>query len=205
MNRLVLVLVLFLLPGCVKKKPDYFPLTNGARRSMRIYSRRIVGSDTSETTRVRLVSVVQGKKQLPGIGLVWVIEVPRDSGRPSHVYFRKKKDEIVQIVFSKGRKPVKLHYLSLPLSQGDHWYDTESERELFEVVAKETVKLRAGTFPDCYKISVVSTTSNQATLEWFAPDVGPVKWKSRAVWFKDGVRHELVRSAVLVRYQVPAE
>jgi hypothetical protein len=96
-------------------------------------------------------------------------------------------------------------YLSLPLERGKSWQDSKDGRELFEVVARETVEVKAGKFPDCYKVAIISTGVDWAMHEWFAPGVGSVKWESRAVWTRDSVQHEQVRQAELVRYEVPSE
>ncbi len=197
---------LVVLSGCgQKKEPDYFPLVPGARKFMKVYSRKVVNSDTSETTQVRLSAVVRGEKELSGIGKVWVVESPRDSGPSTYAYFRKQPDAVIQVVPMKGRDPLEVRYLSLPLSVGKSWYDTEEQREQFEVVAKETIELGGHFFPDCYKVAVISSKFDWAMHHWFAPDVGPVKWESRAVWTKDGVEHELVRIAELVQYQLPGD
>jgi hypothetical protein len=73
-----------------------------------------------------------------------------------------------------------------------------------EVVARETVAVQAGTFPDCYQVRVTSTRADWSMSQWLAPDVGPVKWENRASWTgKDGVKRELLRQAELVSYLVP--
>jgi len=204
--RCVLAFALLFAAGCApEEEPDYFPLTEGARRFMRVSSRKVVDSDTTEQTEVRMTAYVHGEKEVPELGKVWVVESPRDSGPPTYSYFRREPEAVIQVVPIAGREPLEVRYLSLPLSKGRNWYDTEEQREWFEVVTRETVKVEAGTFPDCYKVAIVSTGVDWAMHQWYAPDVGQVKWESRAAWTKDGVKHELVRKAELVRYEVPAE
>ncbi len=206
MRRITLFVLtaLLLVVGCTGGGgPDYFPLVSGSRSFMKVYTRKVVGSDTTEQIQVRLVSIVLGEKDIPGLDRVHVIEAPRDSGPSTYTYFRRDRDGIVQVIPLRGREPTELRYLKTPLSKGRGWYDTDDKREAFEVVAKETVTVEAGVFPDCYKIAIISTKVDWAMHQWFAPDVGPVKWENRAAWTKDGVNHELVRTAELVLYELP--
>lgn len=200
----VLLTVLAVTPGCRKSaQPDYFPLVPGAQKLMRISTRHVAAAETSETTEVRLVSVVLGQKRLPEVGNVWVVETPRDSGPSNFSYFRKTPDAVVQLVPRRGKTPLTLLYLSLPLEKGKHWYDTEAQHERLEVVARETLRVEAGEFPDCYKVAVIRVDTDVAMHQWFAPGIGPVKWESRSVWEQDGVRHEQYRVAELVGYREP--
>lgn len=108
-----------------------------------------------------------------------------------------------------------LRYLELPLLVGNSWSDTldavevvSGERVERRVVsygkaeAIETVKVQAGTFRECYKVSLVrerETFVNFAlrecdtirTCEWYAPDVGLVKF------VENGEEYSLVRLALL--------
>lgn len=183
--------------------PDYFPLAAGTKSYMRIVTRTVAGKDTTQTSEVRLVSVVLGPQKLPGLGRVWVIETPHDSGPAMRSYFRKTSNSVVQVIPRKGKPPLKLLFLSLPLATGRYWFDTEEEHQRFEVVAQETLRLEAGVFPDCFKIASVHSKIDWAMHQWFAPGVGPVKWESRMVRQKAGVVHEQYRRAELVRYERP--
>ena len=205
-KRLLAVAGLLLaLAGCNRPElADYFPLTPGARRIMRIETRMISGRDTTDTVQVRTVEVVHGEKELPRLGKVWVVESPRDTGRPLYSYFRKHDDGIIQVLPTQDSTPQELLYLSLPLVKGLKWYDTKERREVIEVVARETVAVEAGRFPDCFQVRVSSTGADWTMCQWLAPDIGPVKWENRAAWTgKDGVRRELLRKAELVSYLVP--
>jgi hypothetical protein len=200
------LLGLLALSGCNRHEAaDYFPLAPGARRVMRVYTRTIAGKDTTDTTEVRIVEVVRGEQELPPLGKVWVVETPRDSGRPTYTYFRKHEDGVVQVLPMPDKKPpVELLYLSLPLAKGLKWYDTKSRREMMEVVAQESVAVEAGRFPDCFEVVVRSTKSDWVMSQWFAPNVGAVKWENHATWTgKDGVRRDLYRRAELIAYQLP--
>jgi len=198
------IVLLGMAAGCnTNRQPDYFPLTAGVQKLMKISTRTIAGVDTSETTEVRLASVVVGESKLPQLGKVWVVETPRDSGPSTYSYFRKTKDAVVQLVPRKGKPAAEMLFLSLPLEDGKSWHESEAERQRLEVVAKETVQTEAGVFPDCYKVAVVRTDADWAMHQWFAPGIGPVKWESRSAWEKDGMKHEQYRSAELVRYGKP--
>lgn len=204
--RLHMALALaLLLAGCEQPEPaDYFPLAPGARRVMRVYTRLVTGRDTSETTATRLVEVVHGERDVPQLGRVWVVEAPRDSGRSTFTYFRKRDDGIIQVLPVPDRQPVEMLYLALPLSRGLKWYDSRDRREVMEVLARDTVRVEAGTFPDCYEVTARSTRLDWTLRQWLAPDVGPVKWENRSAWTgKDGVRFELYRRAELVTYRTP--
>jgi len=204
---LVALALVLMLGGCPgpDAKPDYFPLVPGARRWMEVKTRTIAGTDTSETTEVRLISLVHGEQEIPEQGKLWVIETPRDSGPAMKSYFRKSDTAVVQLIPMRDRPPLEKRYLSLPLAVGKSWEDSPARRELFEVVAQETVTVKAGVFPDCFKVAIISNGVDWAMHEWYAPGVGSVKWESRAVWTRDSVQHEQVRQAELVRYEVPAE
>jgi hypothetical protein len=194
-----------LLASCDRQAPaDYFPLKPGSRRVMRVYTRVIVGADTTETTEVKIVEIVIGERDLPGMGKCWVVESPRDSGRPVYSYFRKVDDGVLQVVpVAKDSPPMEMLYLAVPLARGLKWYDTKAQREMTEVVAQDTVRVDAGTFPDCYEIVTTSTRADWMMRQWLGPNVGPVKWENRFAWTgKDGARRELLKRAELVKFQV---
>ncbi len=197
--------VLVLLAACEQPEPaDYFPLAPGAQRVMRVYTRLVTGRDTSETTLTRLVELVHGERELPQLGRVWVVEAPRDSGRSTFTFFRKRDDGIIQVLPVSDRQPVEMLYLALPLSRGLKWYDSRDRREVMEVTARDTVRVEAGTFPDCYEVKARSTRQDWTLRQWLAPDVGPVKWENRSAWTdREGVRHEIYRRAELVEYRTP--
>ncbi len=201
------VLVLMLLACNHRLSADYFPLKAGARRTMKVFTRMIAGNDTTDTTEIRVVEKVIGEKDVPGIGKCWVMESPRDSGRPLYSFFRKHDDGVIQLMPVKADKPpVEVLYLALPLAKGLKWYDTKAQRELMEVVSVETVAVPAGTYPDCYVVSVKSTRTEWTMRQWLAPGVGAVKWENNAAWAtKDGIRHEMLKRAELVSYQVPQQ
>jgi len=199
-NYAVIVLLLA-VAGCnSNRQPDYFPFEAGVRKFMRVSTRTISDSDTTETTEVRLASVMLGERELPQLGKVWIVETPRDSGPSSYSYFRKTKEAVLQLVPRREGPPAEMVFLSLPLENGKFWYESEAKRQRLEVVGQETVETEAGEFPDCYKVAVIRRDADWAMHQWFAPGVGPVKWESRSVWEKDGVKHEQYRSAELVRH-----
>jgi hypothetical protein len=199
---------LALLLGCDRQAPaDYFPLKAGQQRAMKVFTRTIEGTDTTETTEVRVVEIVHGLKDVPGMGKCWVVESPRDTGRSFYSFFRKNDDGIIQLTQTSADKPpVEMLYLALPLVKGLKWYDTKSQRELMEVTAQETVKVQAGTYPDCYVVVVKSSRADWNMTQWLAPNVGAVKWENRAAWTdKDGKRHEMLKRAELVAIRIPQD
>ena len=199
---------LALLLGCDREAPaDYFPLKLGQQRAMQVFTRMITGADTTETTEVRVVEIVHGLKDVPGMGRCWVVESPRDTGQPLYSFFRKHDDGIIQLIQTSADKPpVELLYLALPLVKGLKWYDTKAQHELMEVTAQETVKVRAGTFPDCFVVAVKSTRGDCSMTQWLAPNVGAVKWENHAAWTdKSGTKHEMLKLAELVSFKVPKD
>jgi hypothetical protein len=199
---------LALLLACDRQVPaDYFPLKAGQQRAMKVYTRTIEGTDTTETTEVKVVEVVLGLKDVPGMGKCWVVESPRDTGHASYSFFRKNDDGIVQLVpTSADKPPVEILYLALPLVKGLKWYDTKAQGEVMEVTAQETVKVRAGTYPDCYVVTVKSTRTGWGMTQWLAPNVGAVKWENRATGTdKSGKNWEVLKLAELVAFKVPRD
>src|SRR5512143_1405352 len=94
------------LLACSRQLPaDYFPLRAGQKRAMQVYTRTIRGTDTTETTEVKVVEVVHGQQEVPGMGKCWVVESPRDTGRPSYSFIRKGDDGIIQLIPTSGDKP----------------------------------------------------------------------------------------------------
>ncbi len=199
---------LALLLACGREAPaDYFPLKAGQQRTMKVFTRMIAGKDTTETTEVRVVEIVRGLEDVPGIGKCWVVDSPRDSGRASYSFFRKNDDGIIQLMPTNVNKPpVEMLYLALPLVKGLKWYDTKAESEMMEVTAQETVKVQAGTYPDCYVVVVKSTRGDWSMTQWLAPNVGTVKWENRVGWTgKEGTKHEMLKLAELVAFRVPID
>jgi hypothetical protein len=196
------------LLSCGHQLPaDYFPLRAGQQRAMRVYTRLIQGTDTTETTEVKVVEIVHGQKEVPGMGKCWVVESPRDTGHSSYSFFRKSDDGVIQLMPTNADKPpAEILYLALPLAKGLKWYDTKAQGEVMEVTAQETVRVSAGIYPDCYVVAVKSTRTGWNMTQWLAPNVGAVKWENRAVWTdKSGKRCELLKMAELVALRVPKD
>ncbi len=207
-HLMVAGLGLVLLLACDRHEPaDYFPLKAGQQRVMQVHTRMIEGTDTTETTQVKVVEVVHGLKDVPGMGKCWVVESPRDTGQSSFSFFLKNDDGIIQLVQTSAEKPpVEILYLALPLVKGLKWYDTKAQGEVMEVTAQETVKVRAGTYADCYVVAVKSTRAGWNMTQWLAPNVGAVKWENRAAWTdKSGKRCEVLKRAELVAFKVPRD
>lgn len=199
---------LALLLACDRQAPaDYFPLRAGQQRAMRVYTRTIEGADTTETTEVKVVERVHGLKDVPGMGKCWVVETPRDTGPSSYSFFRKSDDGVVQLMSTSADKPpAEILYLALPLVKGLKWYDSKAQGEVMEVTAQETVRVRAGTYPDCYVVVVKSTRTGWNMTQWLAPNVGAVKWENRAAWTdKSGKKREVLKLAELVAFRVPQD
>jgi len=205
---MVIEFALALLLACDGHAPaDYFPLKAGQQRAMKVYTRMIEGTDTTETTQVKVVEIVHGLKDVPGMGKCWVVESPRDTGQSSYSFFLKNDDGVIQLVQTSTEKPpVEILYLALPLVKGLKWYDTKAQGEVMEVTAQETVKVQAGTYPDCYVVAVKSTRAGWSMTQWLAPNVGAVKWENRAVWTnKSGKRCAVLKLAELVAFKVPRD
>ncbi len=208
-NLIVAGLGLALLLACDRHAPaDYFPLKAGQQRAMKVYTRMIEGTDTTETTQVKVVEIVHGLKDVPGMGKCWVVESPRDTGQSSYSFFLKNDDGIIQLMPARDttKPPAEMLYLPLPLVKGLKWYDTKAQGEVMEVTAQETVKVRAGTYPDCYAVAVKSTRTGWTMTQWLAPNVGAVKWENRVAWTnKSGKRCEVLKLAELVAFKVPRD
>jgi len=105
-NLTAVALGLVLLLACDRNIPaDYFPLKAGQQRAMQVYTRMISGTDTTETTEVKVVEIVHGQKDVPGLGKCWVVESPRDSGQSSYSFFRKNEDGVIQLMPTSADKP----------------------------------------------------------------------------------------------------
>jgi len=203
MRRLFLtgLMVVLWVVGC-GRQPDYFPLAKGAVRVMKVYERRVVGADTSETTQVRVVEAVLGEKEVPGLGKVWVVEAPLDSGRSTRYFYQMRPDSVLKFVPGRGGRPEQMLFLLMPLKVGKKWYESDKEREVSEVVANEPVAVAAGTFPSCFKVVTTAARVDLKVESWLAPGVGVVKRDKRLTWMQDSVRHELFSSEELVEYRV---
>ena len=200
--------VLALLLACDRQAPtDYFPLKAGQQRAMKVLTRMVDGADTTETTEVRVVEIVHGLRDVPGIGKCWVVESPRDTGRPLYSFFRKNEDAVIQLKpKGVGEPPVEILYLALPLVKGLKWFDSKAQHEVMEVTAQETVLVQDRTYPDCYVVAVQSTRTDWSMTQWLAPGVGAVKWENRAVWTdKSGKKREMLKLAELVALKVPPD
>jgi hypothetical protein len=200
--------VLALLLACDRQAhADYFPLEAGQQRAMKVFTRIVDGTDTTETTAVKVVEIVHGLRDVPGMGKCWVVESPRDTGHSSYSFFRKTDDGIIQLIQTDADKPpVEMLYLALPLVKGLKWFDTKAQHEVMEVTAQETVRVQAGTYPDCIVVAVKSTRADWSMTQWLAPGVGAVKWENRAVWTdKSGKKREVLKLAELVALRAPSD
>ncbi len=169
---------------------------------MKVHEQRVIGSDTVRWEKVMVTEVVRGEKDIPGIGKVWVVEAPLDSIRFTVYYFAKKADTVFKIIPARGGKPERIVYLLQPLVRGKNWYDSDDERERFEVVAQEAVSVPAGDFQNCF---LVRTTSNRVNFQqnlWLAPGLGVVKREKVQRWSRGDTFCELLRQEELVEYRV---
>jgi hypothetical protein len=208
-HRLTGPLVLLLLVAACGRPElaDYYPLAAGASRTLRLHSCTIAGSDTAARESADIVELVRGEREVPGLGRVWVVETRRDTHQPAYAFFRRHDDAIIQLVPSTQEKPpTEISYLLFPLARGLRWYDTRAHAQVMEVTGLDTVDVPAGRFANCYQVLVTGIRRQWTMRQWFAPDVGLVKWEQQAFWFDpDSVPHELRRTAVLIEYVPPVD
>lgn len=187
------------------EESDYFPLVKGSERTMRLWTRVVAAGETTATEEVRVVEQVLGEEEIPGVGQVWVVVVPNDSGGPTRSLYRRTEDAVMEVSFGEDSQPVEITLLSLPLTPGLRWYDTERQGQVSEVVARDTLAVGQDTFPDCYAVLTRGPLGDSARL-WLAPDVGPVQWeRCWALTGRDGKRIDVVQRAELVKYERPRE
>jgi hypothetical protein len=199
---IAVVLSLSLLSGCRRRVSDFFPLIPGAVRIMEITERRIAGADTTRHQEVRVAEVVQGIKQIPGLGKVWVVEVPLGNGRSTLYYYEKHLDTIFKFVPDRKGIAQRIVYLIQPLSVGQKWFDSEEKRELSEVVACEPVAVPAGSFPQCFRVETKSERVNFHQTIWLASGLGVVKRQKLQTWTRNDTTFELFQEEKLVEYRI---
>ncbi|MCL6465906.1 MAG: hypothetical protein K6T77_04010 [candidate division WOR-3 bacterium] len=203
MRKLTLfITALVLFVGCRRQRLDFFPLVPGAVRIMKVYEHKIAGRDTTAQTEVRVTEVVMGVKDVPQLGKVWVVEAPLDSGKKTVYFYDRRGDTIFKIVPGRGGKPERILYLRLPLRVGDRWYESETERELTEVVAIDSVDVPAGKFQNCYKLETKSNKVDFQRTLWLLPGLGAVKREKIQRWRRGDTMFELFQREELVEYQV---
>ncbi len=191
-----------LLAGCGGyDNADYFPLAAGAERTMKVRTQAAVGAETTSTEAVRVEERVRGLEEVPGLGRLWVVEYALDSGPPAVSFFRRTEDAVTQVVPGDTGEPSELTLLSLPLTVGLKWFDTERRDLVMEVVALDTLVLGNDTFPDCFEVVTRGPGSDSARL-WLAPNIGAVKWERyRSFRREDGRQVGIVQRAELVEYR----
>ncbi len=204
MRRLIFIFTSLILGlgDCTRRNIDFFPLIPGAVRIMKVYERKVVGKDTTQSSEVKVVEVVKGLKKMPELGKVWVVEAPLDSGKSVNHFYERYDNTIFKIVPGRGGKPERIVYLIQPLKVGGTWFDSEAERELTEVVAQESVAVPAGVFRNCYKVFTQSKRVNFQQTLWLAPGLGVVKREKVQRWEKGDTNYELYRLEELVEYRV---
>lgn len=201
----IIGVLLFALACSRPELADYYPLVAGARRTLQLVTRTTTGGGASEQDTSIVTELVRGENDIAGLGRVWIVETRRDSNPPAFAFFRRHDDAIIQIVPSdEGRPPTEILYLTIPLAEGLRWYDTRAHSKVMEVVNFDTVDVPAGRFANCYQVRVTGIRSEWTLSQWFAPDVGVVKWDQRACWFDaDSVPHEIHRVGELISYEPP--
>lgn len=197
--------LILVLAGCAARGgADYFPLVPGAERTMRIWTQTIAGPDTSETARVRLAERVVGEEDVKGMGRLWVIEQPADSGPPMWSYFRRTRDAVLQVMVNNAGDTAGLKFLSLPLRKGLKWTFSEAQGLQSEVIGFDSLIIGSDTFPDCFEIVTESERMEWVGRMWLAPNIGPVKWENRvALTGPDGQPHVVTNRGELVSYRLP--
>lgn len=183
--------------------PDYFPLESQAQRVMEVEEKKVVGAETTLVTRAEVVETVRGTKEIPGIGRVWVVEAPLDSGRSINHYYVRRGDSVLMIVPGRGGRPTRVLYLLQPLRVGLWWYDSGEQREINEVISEETVSVPAGIFAGCFRLVQKNLRVASRVEKWLAPGVGLVKRVRYLAWLDDSVPHSILREERLIEYRVP--
>ncbi len=202
-SLIFLIVLLTQLSACRRKSAaDYFPLIQGAVRIMEITERRITGPDTTTTRETRVVEVVKGLRDIPGLGKVWVVEVPLDSQKSAMFYFQRQGDTVFKFVPGVGGRIERIIYLIQPLTIGKKWFDSEQEREENEVTGCEDVTVPGGTFRQCFRVESHSKRVDFAQTVWFASGLGVVKRIKTQRWTQEDTVRELFRQEELVEYRI---
>lgn len=201
----LIFLIVLLTPfsACRRKlAADYFPLVPGAVRIMEITERRITGPDTATTRETKVVEVVKGLRDIPGLGRVWVVEVPLGSQKSAMFYFQRQGDTVFKFVPGVGGRIERIIYLIQPLTIGKKWFDSEQEREENEVTGCEDVTVPGGTFRQCFRVESRSSRVDFAQTVWLASGLGVVKRIKTQRWTHGDTVRELFRQEELVEYRI---
>jgi len=173
--------VLLALPaaGCAPER-DFMPLAVGNR-----WDYRVVDSDG--TISARRLSITGRAAQLTwrardggALGL-WSGDVP---------CAWSKEDNIVSV----QQEGARIYLLWLPPAVGTGWWTQtpDGARVWCQIVGRETVRVPAGTFPDCVVVVMEEPGGRTEMRHWFAPGVGWVRYS----WGPRGGRPFLVRELV---------
>ncbi len=187
---------------CSKRQTDFFPLVPGAVRVMQVYEEKVVGKDTTVSEETKVTEVVKGRKKIPQLGDVWVVEAPLTAGKSTVYFYECSGDTIFKIVPGRGGRAERIVYLIQPLAIGKKWFESEAKRELNEVVALESVSVPAGVFQNCYKVQTISRQVNFQQYLWLVPGLGVVKREKRQTWTQGDTTWSLLRKEDLVEYRV---
>lgn len=144
--------------------PDYFPLSPGS-------AWRAVDSDTGGDRYLALCSVAKGEKGLAEISKK--MYAAGESLGPPALWRYLKTPEALWEYPPEVREATAI--LRFPVSEGDRWRATQSGQTLFFTVesTSQTVKTRAGAYPDCVKIRVmVGLAASSWRWHYYANDVG---------------------------------
>jgi hypothetical protein len=197
-----LVLSALLAITCQRRVSDFFPLVPGAVKIMEVTERRIAGTDTISRQEVRVAEVVKGIKDIPGLGKVWVVEVPLGNGKSTIYYYERSGDTIFKLVPDRTGKAERIVYLIQPLNLGQRWFDSADKREESEVAACEPVTVPAGSFDRCFRIETRSNRVNFRQTLWLASGLGVIKRQKSQTWNRGDTTFELFQEEQLVEYRI---
>ncbi len=197
----LVVLVLTLLStGCEDVRHDFFPLAAG---NSWIYRVKSAGRDVG-TESIRVTSALSSTATKAGTGAQASkspsSKSPRREGRATFFRVREPGGSAVwgtdrgTIVRSSGR--TRSVVLMHPPFVGTGWTDeapgprgTRAPQLIYcKVIAREWVETPAGWFFDCVVVRREAEDRSSIVTQWFAPDVGLVKWqvarpgKALVVW-----------------------
>ena len=106
-----------------------------------------------------------------------------------------KEDNIVSV----QQEGARIYLLWLPPAVGTGWWTEtpDGARVWCQIVGRETVRVPAGTFPDCVVVVMEEPGGRTEMRHWFAPDVGWVRYSwgprgGRPLWVRELVGYKLV-------------
>ena len=189
---IIAAIALVFVAGCSKDDGtsddgthNWFPVAVGNQWGYNV-TRYSLDDDSIDTT-YEDVQTLDHTSVLVADGLTYTVLIDSDG---DSTYFRKG-DTYLWAAYFYDYVVAKVKAAELDLQVGDFW-GTDTSLGVInlstsgECIAKETVTVPKGTFPNCCKIQLITTVSGMTsscdtTYFWLADGVGPIKYESNNV------------------------